>query len=406
MRAANHPGTRGREQGGFVLPVALLVLVLLAMISVTGLHLARSDYRAAEATRQAAVALAAADAGAARTVALWSQDVPALPPAGDSLVVDWQELPDGSLYRSVVRRSSVATGEIAPPRVLVRTTARVRPPGTARRTVVTVVEASDQAPWCCGAALKVRGGVRVTGAKGLVPNSGIAGEDHVPPEWGGSFCPAPPADGPGALVPAAASVDVRSGGEVTGAPAVEVDPAISAADFTTFGSLTYAQLAAAADHQFTGNTRFRDELAPVVSGGVCATGVSTNWGAPLDPAGPCGSWAPIVHVTGNLTIQGADQGQGILLVDGDLTIQGPFRFDGVVIVLGRMRFTSAGRIFGGVLARGGAGGGSQSEISSGGRVMYSSCAVQRALARTPGGGGGGSGSGGTARQLAWFEVVG
>lgn len=404
MSAAPHPGTRGRDQGGFVLPVALLVLVLLAMISVTGLHLARSDYRAAEATRQAAVALAAADAGAARTVALWSQAVPALPPAGDSLVVDWQELPDGSLYRSVVLRSSVATGEIAPPRVLVRTTALVRPPGTARRTVVTVVEAPGQAAWCCDAALKVRGGLRVTGAKGMVPNSGVAGEDHVPPEWAGGTCQASLTDGPGALVPDAASVTIRSGGVVTGAPPVEADAAISATDFTTFGSLTYAQLAAAADHRFTGNTRFRDELAPVSAGGACATSVSTNWGAPLDPAGPCGSWAPIVHVAGNLTVQGADQGQGILLVDGDLTIQGPFRFHGVVIVLGRMRFTSAGRIFGGVLARGGAGGSGQTEISSGGRVMYSSCAVQRALAGTPGGGG--SGGGGGARQLSWFEVVG
>lgn len=404
MSAARVPGTRGRDQGGFVLPVALLILVLLAMISVTGLHLARSDYRAAEATRQAAVALAAADAGAARTVALWSQAVPALPPAGDSLVVDWQELPDGSLYRSVVRRSSVATGEIAPPRVLVRTTARVRPPGTARRTVVVVVEAPGQAAWCCDAALKVRGGLRVTGAKGMVPNSGVAGEDHVPPEWGGGTCPASLTDGPGALVPNVASVDVRSGGVITGAPPVAADAGISAADFTTFGSLTYAQLAAAADHRFAGNTRFRDELAPAVSGGACLTALSTNWGAPLDPAGPCGGWAPIVHVAGNLTIQGADQGQGLLLVDGDLTIQGPFRFHGVAIVLGRMRFTSAGRIFGGVLARGGAGGGGQSEISSGGRVMYSSCAVQKALARTPGGVGGGSG--GTARQLSWFEVVG
>ena len=238
----------------------------------------------------------------------------------------------------------------------------------------------------------------------MVPNSGVAGEDHVPPEWGGGICPAPAADGPGALVPTAASVDVRSGGRVTGAPPVAVDPGITAVDFATFGSVTYAQLAAAADIRLAGNQRFRDELRPVVSGGVCATGVVTNWGAPRDPTGPCGGWAPIVHVSGNLTIQGADQGQGIILVDGDLTIQGPFRFHGVVIVLGRMRFTSAGRIFGGVLARGGAGGGSQSEISSGGRVMYSSCAVQRALARTPGGVG--SGSGGTARQLSWFEVVG
>lgn len=404
MRAVPTAETRARDQGGFVLPVALLVLVLLAMISATGLHLARSDYRAAEATRQAAVALAAADAGAARTVSLWSQAVPALPPAGDSVVLDWQELPDGSLYRSVVHRSSVAEGESAPPRVLMRTTARVRPPGTARRTVVTVVEAPGQAPWCCGAAIRVRGGLRVTGAKGLAPNSGVAGEDHVPLEWAGGVCPATLPAAPGAVAPALASVEVRSGGEITGAPPIAADPTMAAASFSTFGSVTYAQLAALADHRFMGNARFRGELGPVASGGVCSTGVVTNWGAPRDPAGPCGNWFPVVHVAGNLTIQGADEGQGLVLVDGDLTIQGPFRFHGVVIVMGRMRFTDAGHIFGGVLVRGGAGGTGQSEITSGGRIMYSSCAVRRALARTPGGGT--SGTGASARVLAWFEVVG
>lgn len=380
--------------------MALLVLVILAMMSVTGLHLARSDYRAAEATRQAAVALAAADAGAARTVALWSQAVPALPPPGDSLVVDWQQLPDGSLYRSVVTRAGVAGGESPTQRVWVRTTARVRPPGTARRTVVTVVEAAGGEPWCCEAALKLRSGLRVTGAKGAVPNSGVAGEDHVPPEWGGGFCPGPLSDGPGVLVVAASDVDVRSGGTVTGAPPVAVDPTISAADFTTFGSLTYAQLAAMADVRLSGNQRFRDQLRPAVAGGACATGVATNWGDPRNPTAPCGTHAPIVHVSGNLIIQGSDEGQGLLLVDGDLTVQGPFRYHGVVIVLGRMRFTAAGRIFGAVLA----GGGGQTEISSGGRVMYSSCAVERALSRVPGGGG--AGAGGTAEAISWFEVVG
>lgn len=387
-----------------MLPVALLILVLLAMISVTGLHTARNDFRAAEATRQAAVALAAADAGAARTLATWSQVVPSLPAPGDSVLLDWTALPDGSSYRSVVFRAGVAEGESAPPRVLVRTTARVRPPGTARRTVATVVEVATPARICCDAALKVRGGVRVTGERGAVPNSGLAGEDQAPPEWGPGTCAGPLADAPGALVPDAADVQVRSGGTVTGSPPVQEDASMTGADFTALGPVTYEQLASQADHRFTGNQRFRDQLGPVVAGGVCDTGVATNWGAPRDPAGTCGSYFPIVHVAGNLIIQGADEGQGLLLVDGDLTIQGPFRFHGVIVVLGRVRVSAPGQIFGGVLARGGAGGNSQTQISSGGRIMYSSCAVQRGMQRASASGVSGGGGGGA--RLDWFEVVG
>ncbi|HSG48953.1 MAG TPA: hypothetical protein VLA43_14125, partial [Longimicrobiales bacterium] len=95
------------DEAGFVLPVALFALVALSMVSATGLYVARSDLRSAQATHHAAVALAAADAGASRTVATWGMVVPTLPAPGDSLVIDWQTLPDGSLYRSVVVRAQV-----------------------------------------------------------------------------------------------------------------------------------------------------------------------------------------------------------------------------------------------------------------------------------------------------------
>ncbi|MHB1192176.1 MAG: hypothetical protein ACYC6F_03940 [Longimicrobiales bacterium] len=391
-------------EGGFVLPVALFVLVILAMVSVTGLYTSRNEYRAAEATRQAAVALAAADAGAQRTLALWAAAVPALPAAGDSLILDWQSLPDGSRYRSVVRRAPVAVGGTAANRVLVRTTAVVRPPGTARRTVVTVVEATASGALCCEAAFKVQSGLRVTGANKTVPNSGVSGVDAIPPAWTAATCPGARTDLPGVVTSDATAVSTRSGGTIAGTPPVLEDTTVADADFADLGPLTYAALAGQADVTFAGNTRLRDVVVPVVAGGACATAMTTNWGSPLTPAGPCGSWAPIVRVTGNLTLQGTGQGQGVLLVDGDLIIDGAFQYYGLVIVLGRLRMTAPGRIFGGILVRGGVGGGSQSEVSSGGRIEYSSCAVQRAQAgisgMTPGAGAPG------ATERSWFEVVG
>ncbi|MDP2956272.1 MAG: hypothetical protein Q8N53_07615 [Longimicrobiales bacterium] len=392
---------RPRGEAGYVLPVALLVLVLLSMLSVTGLFTARNDFRAAEATRQAAVALAAADAGAVRTMALWAQLVPTLPAPGDSLIVDWQTLPDGSRYRSVVRRAPVGPADPPANRVLVRTTGVVRPPGTARRTVVTIVDATVGGPLCCEAAFKVQTELRVTGRNNTVPNSGLSGIDATPPGWNAAVCPDARADLPGVVTSVATQVDIRNGGQVAGSPPIQEDTTVSDLDFTDFGAQTYASLSALADVTFTGNRNFNNVVGPVVAGGVCSTAVTTNWGSPWTPGGPCGSHAPVVRVTGNLTLRGGGQGQGILLVGGDLTIDGTFQYYGVVIVLGILRIQDPGRIFGGAMVRGGVGGGNRSEISRGGRIQYSSCAVRRAQVGIPG-----LEPGGEATERSWFEVVG
>ena len=335
---------------------------------------------------------------------LGTTTVPTLPAAGDSLVVDWQTLPDGSRYRSVLRRAPVAAGGSAADRVLMRTTAVVRPPGTARRTVVTVVEAASGQPLCCEAAFKVQSSIRITGDKKSTPNSGVSGADATPPGWSGAECPGARADLPGVLTSDVTQIDVRNGGVVAGSPPLAEDTTVADADFADLGPLTYAELAGLADVTFTKNTRLNKVVGPVVAGGACATGITTNWGSPWTPGGPCGGYAPVVHVMGDLTLQGRGEGQGILLVDGDLQIDDDFDYYGLVIVLGRLRLQGPGHIFGGALIRGGVGGGSRSEIASGGRIEYSSCAVQRAQAGisgvTPGAGATG------ATERSWFEVVG
>jgi hypothetical protein len=391
-------------EGGFVLPVALFVLVILAMVSVTGLYTSRNEYRAAEATRQAAVALAAADAGAQRTLSLWATAVPTLPAAGDSLVLDWQTLPDGSRYRFVLRRAPVAAGGTAAGRVLLRTTAVVRPPGTARRVVVTVVEATSTAPLCCEAAFKVQSGVLVRSPAKPKPDSYIRGTDSIPPGWTAAQCPGARTDLPGVLTSDATQVDVRAGGFISGSPAIQEDTTVTDADFADLGPITYAALAAQATFTFPGGTRLNGVVGPRVAGGTCNTGVNTNWGSPLTPLGPCGSWAPIVRATGNLRLSGTGQGQGVLLVDGNLTIDGTFQYYGIVIVLGSVSMTTTSRISGGVLIRGGVGGGLRSELADGAVIQYSSCAVQRAQAGITGLAPGGGAAGATERS--WFEVVG
>ena len=390
---------QSNDRGGFVLPVALFVLVVLSMISATGLYVARADFRAAAASHQAAVALAAADAGASRTVAMWSIEMPVLPVPGATVVVDWQTLPDGSLYRSEVTRAPVAAGDAAPQRVLMRTVGMMAPPGNARRTVLTVVEV--QRPFCCEASFKVTERLRITGPRRDDGIPDVDGTDRIPPGWPAARCPAPLADLPGVVTSDAGSVQERRTAQIDGAPPVVEDPSITPVDFDTYGGLTYADLTALAQISFAGNQRFRDQIGPVVSGGVCVTATTTNWGSPQAPTGPCGDYAPIIHVAGNLDIRGTGQGQGILLVDGDFRIRADFQFHGIVIVRGRLQITGPGELFGAAIVRGGRTGRARSEISNGGRVFYSSCAVERAQAGLPA-----SATGGAVQHLSWFEVIG
>jgi len=191
---------------------------------------------------------------------------------------------------------------------------------------------------------------------------------------------------------------VRPGADIDGSPPISEDPTIDPLDFTDFGGTTYDDLTASADVSFAGSQTFRrDEISPVVVAGMCAAGIPTNWGSPLDPLGPCGNHFPMVHVAGDLRLT-EGQGQGILLVDGNLTVGDGFTFMGLAIVMGRVTVSGDGSILGAVLARGGPDGNGRSEIRDEGKILYSSCAVQQAQTQLSGVS--------TVPWRSWFEVIG
>ncbi len=389
-----------KDEGGFVMPVAIFVLVLLLLIAAIGMYSARNDFRAAAATRDAAVALAAADAGVARTVATWDASVPTMPAPGDSTVVDWQPLPDGSLFRIVVVRPPVGPDDPITNRVIVYSTGRTRGAVAARRTVMTMVDVAPSGLICCEAGFKVTSRLRVDGDIRNDPIPEVSGLDRPPPGWPASRCTAPLTDLPGVTSSDAGDVETRRNGDIEGSPQVLEDPTITVADFTNFGGTTYLDLVTAADAAFTGNQRFTDEIAPVVSAGSCDTSVPTNWGSPLDPTGPCGDYSPIVHIGGNLQLRGVGEGQGILVVDGDLRIEDDFVFYGIIVVLGRAQLRDNTRIYGALLVRGGDDGGDRSEMEGEAKVLYSSCTVEQAQGGLP------SGDTQIVPGRSWFEVIG
>ncbi len=119
-------------------------------------------------------------------------------------------------------------------------------------------------------------------------------------------------------------------------------------------------------------------MASSLVDGECNTSDPYNWGDPLNPTAPCGSYFPIIYVAGSARMQSGGVGQGILLVEGDLDLRGNFAFYGIVIVQGSFATQGSGnRIIGGVSA-GNASLDNQAMIG-GSVVQNSTCTVTRAI---------------------------
>jgi hypothetical protein len=158
------------------------------------------------------------------------------------------------------------------------------------------------------------------------------------------------------------------------------DPTLNSNSFQNFGGATYAQLAARASIVLPAGTY---TTAPVVTNGVCDNTVLTNWGDGDNPTAACGSYWPIIHITGTATLNNT-QGQGILLVDGDLNVQGSYDFFGIVVVQGSLKTSGGGttsaHFWGGVMSKDATL--SIQSLSGKATLNYSSCAIISALQAT------------------------
>lgn len=388
-------------RNGFVLPLALVVMVVLSVVAVTALHVTTADLIANRSMRIASRALYAAEAGADETVARWNAGAYSVLSPGDSVTTGWSRLPDGAWYRSSVLR--VDDGSAPAPMFRIRTEGRPSRTAAARRDVIVMVEAvSGQA--CCRAVVAIRGRMRVRapnkpkGWKGpWTPPPQVDGRDHVPTAWAG-FCPVPAPGIPGILVDRTNNLTFQAGASAEGTPPLEEDRTLGPSLADVLGDATYDELAALANVRFTsGTTRLRGTIGPSAINGACRTSDEMNWGAPTLPASPCWDYLPVIHARGNLRIDATGQGQGILLVDGDLNVTSTFDFYGIVVVKGQATLRGGSSVTGGLVAVNRADGNGQSLIRDESSIRYSACAASRASAALGGG----------ARKLAgrhWFEV--
>src|SRR3989449_11400125 len=147
----------------------------------------------------------------------------------------------------------------------------------------------------------------------------------------------------------------------------------------------FRSLSAMANQTLPGQN-FANSIGPVLdASGQCDITVQTNWGDGVNPTLPCGNYFPVVHITGDATING-QQGQGILLVDGTLSVQGGFQWFGIAIIQGSLKTSGGGgqpaHFWGATLAHDSVSLGQENTITGAANILYSKCSVIKALEMT------------------------
>jgi hypothetical protein len=234
-------------------------------------------------------------------------------------------------------------------------------------------------PWVdMEAAVTSKGNVTVSGT------SDIDGNNNQPSGWGD--CTAGANEG-----------GIRTNGVVIqqGTPSITGSPPTTEHDRTVVDSLfvqPYNSMLPYKTVTIPAGANW-NQIGPSTTGSpaVCNGGDDHNWGEPgragfsLAGSAPltaeCQDFFPVVWASGNLRLQ-TGRGQGVLLVAGDLDIAGNFEFDGVVIVLGEIVTEGTGnKITGGVMANN-AQIGDLTTFAGNPTVLYSQCAIAKALRGT------------------------
>lgn len=367
----------GRD--GFVIPATIFALLMMSTLAVAAILTSGDARRSSRAIRESNAALYAAEAGLNEVWATWDDTLIAGLIPGDSLDFGWRNLgAGGGSYRVVLHRMDNGGQKIF---ALVSEGRGAGPLGGQR--MISLSLSASTAKICCDGSV-VGGGTVPAGiseARLDSANLGAAasGRDTVPTGWDdGTVCGNGLQDIPGIVWgdTTPGTVDLDNNAFVEGNPRMVQDTSLNDATLFEWGAFNYDSLAARADLTLPPDILDDATIGPVESPpGTCDVSVTSNWGAPTDPSSACFDYFPIIHVTGDLRIQGATPGvgQGILMVDGELRIEDSFDFYGIVIARGEMRIEDNVNIFGGAIA------GERLRVENGAGIRYSQCAANRAM---------------------------
>lgn len=365
------------DERGMALAIAIFALVIIGAIVAGAFFAGNQSQRVGENSRRTSQSFGVAEEGMNELVAGWNPQrynrmkwYPA-----DSAVDSGTTAGGTGSYASVVRKMNDniflvdVTGED-------KASASGKVFGGGARQRVGMLLRIRIVDMKIGASLTTQGTVKLAG------NAFVDGNDHLPAGWNSSYCDTTgDSTKAGIRLPNAGNVTQTGGGiHDSGNPPVMGDTSVHNSTFTQFGDVSYADLAASATIQLSGGNY---KTQPATLGTACDRTVNTNWGDGITPGNPCGSYFPIIHISGDATING-DQGQGILLVDGNLNIQGSYQFFGIVLVQGSLSTAGGGstdaHFYGAVMAKDA--NLDLNSLSGNATLNYSKCAVTQALEMT------------------------
>jgi len=364
-----------RNERGMALAVAIFALVVVGALVAGAFFAGTQEQRVGENQRRVQTSFGVAEAGAQERVLAWDPTTmnkrPVYP--ADSVAIATTNAPNGTgsyggysyktganlfLIDVTGRDNASAAGAIAG--------------GGGARQRIGMLTRIAPVDFGIKASLTTQGGVSLSG------NADVNGTDQIPTGWtscGPTGLPQAGIRDPGA------NVSATGNGTVIGTPPIVNDPTVNNNTFTNFGGATYAQLAAKATVTLAPGSY---QIQPVLNGaGACDQTVMTNWGDGTNPTAPCGSYFPIIHITGDATLNGV-QGQGILLVDGTLSVQGSFQFFGIAIMQNDLKTSGGGstdaHFWGGVMAKNADL--STQSLSGKATLNFSSCTILTVLQAT------------------------
>lgn len=368
--------SRYTRNSGFALPAAIGGLVIVGVLVTSGFYMARQEVRIGVASQHAAMATNLAQSAVNDVLINETSSLTGLSNWDTVTLVD--TVPEG-VTRVLATRLTNRLFYLDSEAEITRGGAMWA--GATRRVgLITRLNTANIDP---PAALTTQGSLKYGGS------SEIHGADEMPdgssgsPNWS-SYCdPSAMTDKPGILIDDTTNIDWNGNrnkieGQMTGTPLFDEDPNIDAESLMTFGDLSWDDMKGIADIVINSSAN-PGGIGPVVTAGVCNRTVNTNWGDPMNTAGECFNYFPIIYINNSSEITlNTGYGQGILLIENDVRVNGGFKFFGPVFIKGNLTTNgSGGHFWGGVVA---ANADLDTNTVLGNAVItYSSCSIERAL---------------------------
>lgn len=305
---------------GFALPAVIFALVIMSVLSVAALQTASDDRLSSRGIREGGLALYAAESGVNWVLNTVADSVAATLGPGDSVDLGWQGLGSGSSYHAVLYRYDMDDG--GQELFGLRVDGRGAVPLGGRRVVSVALTKSGSIPLILNplAPIAPVNGLGKTGTAGFFTGSdgNACGTGTQPPIAG---------------VAAPDNSVLQDGVVVTGSEAwLDGAPSLSWTG-TLFDALQAlgidwpGVLSLPPDYSLGGRAEWPDS--------------ATAFG---------GDQWPLIMMTRNITLEGPQSGQGLLVAEKDLTISQGFNWNGLIFVGGKFDMADDVSVSGGVVS--------------------------------------------------------